>query len=60
MIRLSADTVTWILERSLVLADDEDLVELESSKVLTPGSLRLPVEPLVLALVVPTRDGKKT
>ena len=37
-----------------MLDDDEDMVELELGKVLTPGSLRLPVEPLVLALVAPT------
>ena len=35
-----------------MLADDEELVEVEQGKVLTP--FRLPVEPLVPALVVPT------
>ena len=36
------------------MADDADMVELELGNVITPGSLRLPVEPLALALVVPT------
>ena len=35
----------------MVLADDEDMVVLELGNVLTPGSLRLLVEPLVFALV---------
>ena len=41
-----------------MLADDADVVELELGNMITPGSLRLPIEPLTLArvpaLVVPT------
>jgi len=44
--------VKWILERSGVLTDDVEAVVLELGNVLTPGSLRVPVKPRVLALVL--------
>ena len=43
-----------MLEKSVRPDDKEYKVELELDNVLTPGSLRLPVEPPMLAFVAPT------